>query len=392
MDDTRILHAALFTPGIGHVWGLPLMVIGPPGSAKTAKIVQTTKAVALHTEILISSLRDPTDFMGMPYVTTISKKEDVVGVRYSPPDWALRAQKAGRACVFMDETNTAPPSVQAALLRVVHERCAGECQLGGGVRVLGARNSVEDAAGGYELAPPLANRFGHIHWEGPDVKAWSAYILSAGNGNEVQAITTAEDEENRVLGLWPNEYATGAGIITSFLRRKPSLLHQQPASGSPASSEAWPSRRTWEMAIRALASSKVQKLSEDEADRFVGSFVGAAAMRELRTWMAELDLPDPSELLDGKCKFVADKDRLDRTMVVLSSCAALVAPESAEKRPERAAACWKLVLQHMETADVCYPAVSTLSSKEVRLVDRQNPDSMKVLAKFHPILVASGAI
>ena len=330
MDDTRILHASLFTPGLNHCWGLPLILIGKPGTAKSALIVQKALEAGLHVEVVIASLRDPTDFLGMPVVTKTG------AVEYIPPSWAIRAAKAIRSIVVLDEINTAPPAVMAALLRVVLDRCVGDFQLPGTVRFLAARNAVEDAAGGYELPTALSNRFGHIPWEGPDVKAWSAHILSAGNGNEVKALTSAEDEEKRVLGLWPNEYAQAAGIITSFIRRNPSLAHQQPDPGSPSCSTAWPSRRTWEMAIRALASSKVHKLSEDEADRFVGSFVGAAAMRELRTWMAELDLPDPSELLDGKAKFVADKDRLDRTMVVLSSCAALVAPESAEKRTARA--------------------------------------------------------
>lgn len=382
--DTRIIHSALFTPGVNHHWGLPLILIGQPGTAKSALIVEKATEVGLHVEVVIASLRDPTDFLGMPVVTKAG------GVEYIPPSWAKRAAAAGRAVVVLDEINTAPPAVQAALLRVVLDRCVGDFQLPDGVRFIAARNAVEDAAGGYDLPTALSNRFGHIDWQAPDVKLWAAHVLGSGNGNDITANTTAEAEESRVMKSWPVEFAKAAGVITSFLQRKPSLLHQQPAAGSPACSGAWPSRRTWDMAIRALASARVHGLDEDEGDRFVGSFVGPAANRELRTWMSSMDLPDPAELLDGKVQFKSDPDRLDRTMVVFSSCAALVAPTHAEKRDARAAALWSLLHSNMETSDVCYPAVCTLTSRDVRLVNRQDGNALKVLAKFHPILKAAG--
>jgi len=43
----------------------------------------------------------------------------VVGgeVRFAPPAWARRLAEAGRGLLFLDELSTAPPAVQAALLR-----------------------------------------------------------------------------------------------------------------------------------------------------------------------------------------------------------------------------------------------------------------------------------
>ena len=147
------------------------------------------------------------------------------------------------------------------------------------------------------------------------------------------------------------------------------------------------------MATRALAASEIHHLDESESDRYVGSFVGPAAIRELRSWMVNVDLPDPAELLDGKIEWKHDPDRLDRTMVVCSSCAALVAPQSAEKRIPRAEAAWKLIHGLMEVSDVVLPAVRTLASEQVRLV--RGPKGMLkfaelVLAKFNPILNAAG--
>ena len=345
-------------------------------------------ASGLHVEVVIASLRDPTDFLGLP----VPREDGSVG--YAPPSWALRAAAAKHAIIFLDEINTAPPAVQAALLRVVLDRVVGDFALPSTVRILAAQNSVEDAAGGHDLAAPLANRFGSLpDWTGPDCQEWGSWLLQAGNGNETDVATTAAAEEARVLKLWPSAYAKAAGIVTSFLRRKPSLLHAQPESGSPEASLAWPSRRTWEMAPRALAASEIHHQDESESDRYVGAFVGTAAMRELRSWLVNVDLPDPAELLDGAVEWRHDPDRLDRTMVVCSSCAALVAPHSAEKRLPRAEACWALIQGLMEVSDVVLPAVRTLVSDQVRLVRGPAgmfPAAQKVLAKFAPIFAAAG--
>ena len=58
-----------------------------------------------------------------------------------------------------DEISTAPPAVQAALLRVVLERTVGDLRLPDAVSLVAAANTPEQAAGGWELSPPLANRF-----------------------------------------------------------------------------------------------------------------------------------------------------------------------------------------------------------------------------------------
>jgi hypothetical protein len=386
--DTRILHAALFTPGPKHLWGLPMRIIGGPGTAKSDLITQVAKAAGLHIEVVIASLRDPTDFLGLP----IPGKGNTV--TYAPPDWAVAAAEAQHAVVFLDEISCTAPATQAALLRVVLDRVCGGFQLPDTVRIIAAQNSVEDAAGGYDLAMPLANRFGTISdWHAPDERAWGAWLLGAGNGDETVSTTTPQAEQERVLALWPSQYAQAAGIISTFISRHPSLLHVQPAAGSPQASLPWPSRRTWTMATRALAASVIHSLDESETDRYVGSFVGTAAMTELRTWLANMDLPDPGAVLDGEVEFEHDRDRLDRTITVFSSCAALVSPKTAAKRESRAAALWGLLNKHMDQADVCYPAVRALCNREtllVRIGGKLNKDAEAVLQRFRPLFQAAG--
>lgn len=392
--DTRLLHAALFTPGLNHAWGLPLIAIGDPGTAKSALIVKGAVEAGLHVEVLIASLRDPTDFLGLMVaganVSTLASAADVTGqgegVSYIPPSWATRAAAAGRAVVFLDEINTAPPAVQAALLRVVLDRVAGDFALPPTVRFIAARNEVDDAAGGYLMAPALENRFGHIRWHGPTFDQWRAHILASGNGDKPQQILDPADEERRVHDAWEPQYASAAALVTSFLASHQTLWQNKAAAGP-----ARPSMRTWEMAIRALASAKVHGLDEEETDTFVGSFVGGQPIVELRAFQANLDLPDSADLLDGKVSFVADPDRLDRTMVVLASCAALVAPTSAPNRMPRAAACWKLIAANMANPDICHVPATTLAMAKGGLA-RNNADATKVLARFAPIMKAAGIL
>jgi MoxR-like ATPase len=128
------------------VWGLPIRIIGGPGTAKSDLVTQVARAAGLHVQVVIASLRDPTDFIGLPVPGNNGS------VKYAPPDWALQAAELGNSVVFLDEISTCAPAVQAALLRVVLDRVVGDFALPPTVRIVAAQNSVEDSAGGYDLA------------------------------------------------------------------------------------------------------------------------------------------------------------------------------------------------------------------------------------------------
>lgn len=388
MSDTNILRAALFTPGPNGLWGQPIRIIGSPGTAKTDMVTQVSSQAGLHVVVVLASLRDPTDFLGLPIVNDGR-------VSYAPPDWAYEVSEYPCSAVFFDEINTCSPATQAALLRVVLDRVVGNFRLPSTVRIIAAQNAVDEAAGGYDLAMPLANRFGTLaDWGGPDVEEWSTWLLgSSSQGTVSGPVADVAAEQSRVMKVWPLEYARASGIVSTFVRRKPSLLHSQPAAGSPQASLPWPSRRTWSMATRALAASRIHALSEAETDRYVGSFVGQAAVVELRSFLTNLDLPDPADLLDGIVSFRYDKRRLDRTMAVLSACAGLVIPAEAVKRDERARSLWKIVRQLMDqAADIMWPTVKLLCSRSAGLVISGNKDVDSVLTKFHPMLKEAGIL
>lgn len=368
---------------------MPMRIVGSPGTAKSDLMAEVAAGAGLHFKVVIASLRDPTDFLGVPVLMGDGS------VSYTLPDWATELERDPQSVLFLDEINTCSPATQAALLRVVLDRVVGGRQLPTTVRIMAAQNSVEEAAGGYDLSMPLANRFGTLaDWKAPDVEAWSSWLLGVGAGKI--APSDPEAEQRRVMARWPEAYARAAGEVSTFVRRKPALLHAQPAVGTPQASLAWPSRRTWAMATRALAASRLHGLTADDEDRYVGSFVGQAAVVELRSFLVNLDLPDPTDLLDGRVEFKHEATRLDRTVAVLSSCVSLVLPKDAPRRVEWGIVLWSLLRGMMgETADVVWPAVRILCARGVDLLRLGQggaviKDAEAVLNRFYPMLAAAG--
>jgi hypothetical protein len=99
--------------------------------------------------------------------------------------------------------------------------------------------------------------------------------------------------------------------------------------------------------------------------------------------------PDIVAFLDGKADFAVDSRRLDRTLAMLSACAAFVAPKDAANRKARAGVAWKLVGKVLDdVADIAVPAAVTLVN--AGLVAHIVPESRPVLAKLDSILLASG--
>jgi MoxR-like ATPase len=389
MDVKQILKAALFTPGTNGGWGLNLLFEGPPGVGKSGMIEEEATGLDLDVETIIASLREPSDFGGLPIPT---KQGNRTFVEYAPALWAADLAEKGRGVVFIDEISTCPPAVQKALLRMVLNRALGDFILPPGTRFVAAQNAVADAAGGWDLAPPLANRFGHLPWEMPDATEWNEWLIGA-NGVDDHAGETefsAEAEEARVLAAWPKAFAMAKGKIGAFIKSREELLFEMPPKGSAQRSKAWPSPRTWEMCTRALAGAAIHGLDEITTDEFAAAFVGHAAYGEFKTYAATLDLPDPERLLDGQVGFQHNPVRLDRTVAVLASCAAFVTSKKIAKKKPRASAMWALMGQIGEDAqDLIVPAAKALvGARGQGLLGVK--EARPVLRDLQPILEAAG--
>lgn len=378
MISTKLLHALLFTPvnDTGR-WGIPALFWGEPGVAKTDIIEGLGEAVGMPTETLSPGERGEGAFGVTPVPNATLEY-----MTYPPPDWKSKFDVAQRGVVFVDEINTAPPALQPPLLGLVLARRIGGAYLGGGVRVLGAANPPEIAAGGWDLGAPVANRFAHFSWECPSVEEWSAWLF--GQAQSAQPCDP-DAEEKRVLSNWAAPWARARGQVAGFLRRRPEFLHKRPPIGDPALSRAWPSPRTWSYAARAIASAEIHGLKATDAEEFIGACVGVAA-NEFVAWRAAADLPDPFDVLDGNVKFQHEPQRLDRTAAILSSCAAIVAPKDCANRDVRAKVLWNILGGVIkDAADIAVIPARQLVKANLSDLGR---DSDVVTAKLFPIMQA----
>jgi hypothetical protein len=160
MDSQAVVGEAL---GVAVAAGVPVLLWGAPGTGKTSVIRALADAAGLPCETVIASIREPSDFAGLPIVD----RDGPTGpqVSFAPPVWARALAAAGSGLAFFDEISTAPPAVQAALLRVVLERTVGDLVLPESVSIVAAANPPDQATDGWELSPPLANRFCHLDWD-----------------------------------------------------------------------------------------------------------------------------------------------------------------------------------------------------------------------------------
>ena len=139
----------------------------------------------------------------------------------APPDWAVRLVRAGRGLLFLDELSTAPPAVQAALLRLVLERRVGALQLPPGVRIVAAANPRSSAADGWELSPPLANRFVHLQW------THDHDVVVRGLGGTWPRATLPRLDPDTARRM-PSTFARRA--VCGLLAARPALVHRLPSS------------------------------------------------------------------------------------------------------------------------------------------------------------------
>lgn len=318
-------------------------------------------------------------------------------VGYAPPIWAadLELDSDGRAVVFTDELTTTSPATQAALLRMILDGCLGDYRFSKGIRFIAAANPPSEAAGGWDLTMPLANRFGHLQWEVPSVGAWTDWLLGVGatdDGDEEDIITdAAAREEARVLELWPTHFARSRGLVAGFLKSRPELLFKLPEVGSANRSRAWPSPRTFEMLTRALGGCAVHAVGELVTDELAAAFVGGGVAAELVSFRKTADLPDPEDVVDGKVKFKHTARRLDRTVAVLSSCAALVCHDGCKKQADRADKLWEIIGATEKGSlkipgDLIVPCARQLVRKRLH----RGESAKQALIALQPLLEAAG--
>ena len=352
---------------------VPVLLWGAPGVGKSAAITSWAKRRGQACWTVIASLREPADFGGLPILSGAGKD---ISVSFAPPRFAVEASERG-GVIFLDELTTAPPAVQAALLRAVVDKAFGDLDLDPAkVTLIAAANPPDEAAGGWDLAPPLANRFTHQTFalEPPSwVERFPAYW------GEAPTLSWASK------GVDESEWGRARSLVASFIRTRPDLLLAVPKDESKRG-QAWCSPRTWDFASRLLAS-----LGGDANDALplVAGCVGEGAALEFTRWARELDLPDPETLLADPASY-RHSNRGDLAYAVLSAVAQAAVGKLTKPRWTAA---WQILASAAESggADVAAAAARSLAragrtkTKELGIPTRE-------LQPFLPVLSSAGLI
>jgi hypothetical protein len=220
------------------------------------------------------------------------------------PDWAQRLADTEYGILFTDEVNTAPPSVQAALLRVCLDKVAGDCELGLDTSVIAAANPPEQAADGWDLAPPLANRFCHLDWSLP------LEVVRMGLSGQWPTFEFQKPDSLRLS----DELLTEKNIVSGFLTSRPDLVTALPNSNADQG-RAFPTPRSWESAALLSAFVSASNLSEGVRRLLLKGSVGVAAAAEFISYRNNMDLPDPEKVLSAPESFTLP-NRADQIYVL----------------------------------------------------------------------------
>lgn len=164
---------------------VPTFLWGAPGIGKSSIVKQIAKASGIGFIDLRLSLMDPTDLKGIPFYD----KESHTAL-WAPPAFLPRE---GEGILFLDELNSAAPSVQASAYQLILDRAVGEYRLPDGWAIVAAGNREGDRGVTYRMPAPLANRFTHFEME-VSVEDWRDWAYKAGMDTKIISYITFKNE------------------------------------------------------------------------------------------------------------------------------------------------------------------------------------------------------
>ena len=350
---------------------IPVLLWGNPGEGKTAA-VESAKNQGWHVETVIITHSEPSDFAGLPVVTSDGS------VSLAPPAWAKRlAEHDGPSIAFFDEFSTASPSLQAAALRPLTHYEVGSIQLPSTVSFVAAANPADVAAAGWELAAPTASRFVHLDWGMP----YDVFTEGLVTGQWPSLPVYAEPAE------YPRHLDEERVLVSGFLRARESQLSAIPTNAA-GRGRAFPTPRTWDYAARLSAFSRAVHAAPDVRRLLLAGCIGDAASHEYLRWVAAQDLADPEVLLSDPSAADFEGARSDRVYVMLQAVLAAFSRQPTNARWQDAIEICARAAEQVGI-DPAVPVIRSLMRPGLRPEGTIMPPSIKI---FAPALALAGLL
>lgn len=332
---------------------------GSPGIGKTAYARWIARQIGGESYFVCLSQREGVEVHG---AQVLAGQFEYQGKSYTvtelaPPRYIREAltSKVPIVIVF-DELTTANPSVQAPTLSIISEYRAAEIDLPRrNVGIIACANAPDEAAGGWPLPPPMANRLRHYRYR-LDPKDWANQF--PGYWGEPPVIEFGDHV------MPEGEWIQARSLVAAYIHAKPDALLRVPKTneageagpdGVPAGRHGpWPSPRTWDHVSRSLVQAQLLGMSDQELHEDVVGSVGQGAAVSFLQWREQMNLPDPRVLVDDPGSFVLPP-RNDQTFYLMKGCVTEAihrkrqSDEQPTSRPLAARAvagwnsCWKIM-------------------------------------------------
>lgn len=385
----------------GKIWfGAPSVWYSSPGKGKTSlwrRLARMLRTKEFPEGIPYECLKPGARGEGQFGVTPVPVKlaDGSIGIDYPAPAYYKQRFASGLGVLNVGESNTAPPGYASALLALIQEREWGAWFVGedgdspyNRIWLVGDANPTDQAAGAWDIPMNFANRMGHYEYPGHTPVEWGEY-MAAGARNDLDDPIDCDEEEARMLQVWPDVYSKAVGLVNAYVKAHPDAFCEDIQPDNPRASKAWASERTWEYATRIFATALARNLSDDLSDDLIGGFVGMENALTFSTYRNDLDLPDPIQFMNGDVPFEHSLQRLDRTYALLSSCKSRLTQKEEGKKTDKklkqkwASALWRLLdVVSEDAADLAAPVVKTLWDEGVVGVEEAKP----VLIKMEPVV------
>lgn len=307
--------------------GVPFVMVGEPGAAKSALLEDVATRYGLWTCTVSPGLMGEA-FFGVTPVPT-STIEDGEVLTFPPPMKVASIRRRKGAAMFFDEMNAVVSSAQLpAMLGALQDRRLGDEHFGPQCRVFAAMNPQHIAANGVRISIPQANRLSHWTWQGVSSKNRAAYLRSLSSSPEGRPWlsnfdqSTADSLRAQIEACMDEHFpsawaATVAVVHDGFLSAHPAERQKMPSPSSKEAVGPWPSDRSWTNAMALMAAAEIlisgkypvpKEISRlrlrgaeyaDLRDNLVASCVGNEAANLMSIFMQSMDLPSVDSWIAG---------------------------------------------------------------------------------------------
>ena len=268
----------------------PIFLWGPPGIGKSELVEQIVNSGEVGNAYMIDmrlALMEPTDLRGYPFRNPETNQMEWAPAVDLPTQ--EQADEFDTIVLFLDELNSAPPSVQAAAYQLVLNGKIGQYRLPSNVKIVAAGNRETDRGVTYRMPSPLANRFRHINMD-VNFEDWS---------------------------IWATNNKVHQDVIGYLTYSKADLFDFDPKT----SSQSFATPRSWNFVSEILNTEGFDTASDFEQKAEIAGAIGEGmAIKFCEHRKIASKLPNPEDVLNGQVKQLDIKEKSAQYSFAIGLC------------------------------------------------------------------------